>query len=230
MRIVSWNCNLSLSRKVESLLRLEPDLAVLQECEEDLRVPDGYEYVWRGNNPRKGLGVLSRAHAISVEPSARSEWAYFLPITVPTHQLRILATWAYNHRARRFGGQYIGNPLLVMGELSAWLREGRSIVAGDFNNSVVWDSSGSTVKFADIDAFLKGLGLTSAYHSLTGEALGSEKMKTFFHTKKDDRAYHIDYCFVHESLAVERVRIPAFEEWRSQSDHVPVIVDIANDG
>jgi exonuclease III len=230
MRLVTWNCNLRLARKIDALFRLEPDLAVVQECEEDLRTPDGYTYVWRGNNPRKGLGVLSRGQEITVEAFGRNEWTYFLPLAMPKRGLRILATWAYNHRAKRFGLGSVGNPLIVLRELSAWLREGASIVAGDFNNSVVWDGSGSTAKFADIEALLSGLGLRSAYHSFTREEPGSEKAPTFFHTKNHDRAYHIDYCFVHESLVVESVRIPQFSEWRSHSDHVPLIVDIVYDG
>jgi exonuclease III len=227
MRFVTWNCNLRLAGKIDALLRLEPDLAVVQECEEDLQTPDGYVYVWRGNNPRKGLGVLCRGKEVAVEPFARSEWTYYLPLVVRERGLRVLATWAYNHRAKRFGLGYVGNPLIVIRELSAWLREGASMVAGDLNNSVVWDSATSTAKLTDIEALLSGLGLRSAYHLFTGEEFGSEKAPTFFHTKNRERAYHIDYCFVHESLVVESVSIPQFSEWRSYSDHVPLIVDIA---
>ena len=40
MRVVTWNCNLSLAKKLDSLLELDPDVAVIQECEEDLTVPE----------------------------------------------------------------------------------------------------------------------------------------------------------------------------------------------
>jgi exonuclease III len=226
MRILTWNCDSSLARKLDPLLRLEPDVAVVQECEEDLRVPDGYSYAWRGNNPRRGLGVLLRNDEVNFESFARSEWTYFVPIALPALRIRLLATWAYNHRANRFGAAYVGNPLVVLRDpsLSAWLREGRSIVAGDFNNSVVFERP--SVKFAQIDGCLRDLRLESAYHLSSGEKLGQEKLPTFF-PKNQGRACHIDYCFVHESLTVESVSVPQCAEWRCYSDHVPVIVDLA---
>ena len=40
MRIVTWNCNRQLGRKLGSLLDLSPDVAIIQECERNLAVPD----------------------------------------------------------------------------------------------------------------------------------------------------------------------------------------------
>jgi endonuclease/exonuclease/phosphatase family metal-dependent hydrolase len=73
---------------------------------------------------------------------------------------------------------------------------------------------------------LESLGLASAYHSFTGEQHGAESKKTFFLTKRNDRASHIDYCFVHKSLLVASVSIPMYATWRVYSDHVPLIVDL----
>jgi len=72
MRIVTWNCNLRLSKKLDRLLGLNPDVAVIQECEQALTCPPGYYYTWCGNDPIKGLGVLSRGEPLmSNQPT---EW------------------------------------------------------------------------------------------------------------------------------------------------------------
>ena len=60
MRIVTWNCNRQLGRKLQALLDLAPDIAVVQEWEKSLQVPDGFTYKWTGVFPNMGLGVLAR--------------------------------------------------------------------------------------------------------------------------------------------------------------------------
>ena len=226
MRIVSWNCNLSLAKKLDSLLELDPNVAVIQECERDLKVPEGYYYIWSGNNPRKGLGVLTKNVKAVLEPSWRKEWTYFLPISIPEKNLRLIATWAYNHRAVRFGTEYVGSSLEVIKELLEWISCGRSLVVGDFNNSIIWDKVNGKFNFADINLTLNSLGLKSAYHHLTKDSYGAELSSTFYHTKNSEKGYHIDYCFVHDSLEIASVEIPEYENWKSKSDHVPVILDL----
>jgi endonuclease/exonuclease/phosphatase family metal-dependent hydrolase len=226
MRFVTWNCNLSLAKKLDSLMELNPDVAVIQECEQDLKVPDGYSYIWCGNNPRKGLGVLAKNLKVVLEPSWRKEWTYFLPLSIPEKNLRLIATWAYNHRAVRFGTESVGSSLEVIKVLLEWIATGRSIMIGDFNNSIIWDKSNGKFNFADINSTLNSLGLESAYHQLTQDSQGDEVSSTFYHTKNVDKGYHIDYCFVHNTLKVDGLAIPSFDEWKSKSDHVPVILDL----
>jgi endonuclease/exonuclease/phosphatase family metal-dependent hydrolase len=81
--------------------------------------------------------------------------------------------------------------------------------------------------FADINSALNSLGLQSAYHRLTKYSYGGELSSTFYHTKNPEKGYHIDYCFVHDSLEIKGLEIPEYENWRSKSDHVPVILDLA---
>jgi len=44
VRIVTWNCNLRLSKKLDRLLGIEPDIAIVQECERELSYPTSYFY------------------------------------------------------------------------------------------------------------------------------------------------------------------------------------------
>jgi len=220
---------MGLTRKLDALLHLKPDIAIVQECEEALCVPPEYTYTWHGNHRQKGLGVLSRDEQILLEPVARKEWTYFIPLTFPQKRLRLLATWAYYHRAaRRFGPACVGNPLDVIAHLSMWLSEGRSIVAGDFNNSVIWDKGERRANFEVLRAQLESLGLHSAYHLKTLEPFGKETHSTLFQYRDPTKTYHIDYCFVHRSLAVSDVAIANFDSWHKLSDHVPVVVDLIN--
>jgi len=59
MRLVAWNCNMALDRKVDRLLALNPDIAVISECAEPARLRargadwiEG-EPVWVGRNLHK---------------------------------------------------------------------------------------------------------------------------------------------------------------------------------
>ena len=38
MRLIAWNCNMAFHRKVEPLLALRPDIAVISECAEPGRL------------------------------------------------------------------------------------------------------------------------------------------------------------------------------------------------
>jgi len=45
MRLVTWNCNSTVSKKLEKLIELKPDVAVVQECEKELNgLPNGAEW------------------------------------------------------------------------------------------------------------------------------------------------------------------------------------------
>ena len=66
MRLIAWNCNMALHRKVEALLALRPDIAVISECAEPERLSrfskiDWIEGnpVWIGRQPTKGLAVFA---------------------------------------------------------------------------------------------------------------------------------------------------------------------------
>jgi len=226
MRLVTWNCNLSLSRKLPRLMSLAPDLGIIQECERDLKnLPDHAQYLWVGNNARKGLGVISFGPPVSLDPCHRVTWSYFLPLNVPMLRPRLLATWAYNHRASRFGPEYNGMPLDVFHELRDWLSAGPTVVSGDFNNSVVWDRPNGQNNFAAVDASLRQVGLRSVYHSETGEPLGSESRGTYFHTKNADKPFHIDYVYAHRAIPIRRASIESFADWHAESDHVPIVID-----
>lgn len=226
MRIITWNSNRAFGKKASALLALEPDVAVIQECERDFVAPSGYKYLWVGVLPRMGLGVLPKDLDACVEPSPREEWTFFLPVTLPNLNVRVLATWAFQRRAAsREAPNRVGTITPVLNSLGTWLKAGRSLMAGDFNHNLNWDTPRGTNNFRPVVNELHRAGLRSAYHEVTLEGFGQETCPTHLFRRNAAAEYHIDYCFVHQSLGVSRAEVLRTEQWRQLSDHFPLVVD-----
>src|SRR6266853_4210677 len=89
MRIVAWNCNMALDRKVEGLLALKPDIAVISECAEPERMLSrGASWmesdpVWIGRNPHKGLAVFGfNGHAARIAEIYEPRFRYIAPVRI----------------------------------------------------------------------------------------------------------------------------------------------------
>ena len=67
----------------------------------------------------------------------------------------------------------------------------------------------------------------SSYHHYFNEEQGKETQATYYHFHKQDRPFHIDFCFMSKNLlgSLKNVELGSFEEWSGLSDHVPIIVD-----
>jgi endonuclease/exonuclease/phosphatase family metal-dependent hydrolase len=73
------------------------------------------------------------------------------------------------------------------------------------------------------------MDLVSAYHEFNSENHGRETRPTYYFLWKEDRPYHIDYCFLPRDWMkrVSRVEIGTYEDWKSHSDHRPLLVEIS---
>ena len=221
MRILQWNCNLALKKKIQAIEHINAEIMVFQECEnaeEDFF--DGYRFFWTGRNDNKGLGVLIKDTSARLHASFQSNFIYFLPIE--TDEFNILAVWAFNHRAAKFGDGLSGKPIDALEHYEHWLKEkDQSFVIGDFNNSVVWDKPGKLNNFTAINQFLESLSFKSAYHQETGDTFGREATPTLYHTKQKSKSYHIDYIY-QKGFETKFVEVFEFEDWISLRDHVPI--------
>jgi hypothetical protein len=230
MRISTWNCAQALRNKTEGLSLINADIFVLPEAEKDL---DDFrsqgEYVWKGLNKNKGLGVFSPKMQLKVSPLFDENWRFFVPIEVDEDRFRILATWAFNHRAKKFGDDAIGNPIIVLSKMTKWLSEKPAFVVGDFNNSVIWDKTNKENNFQEINDFLVKNGFRSVYHEYFQQNLGKERDPTFYHTKSIKSPYHIDYIYTNRPDLIESVEIGSHDKWMRFSDHVPIVLNINND-
>lgn len=240
MRLVTWNCNMALHEKWAELLALKPDVAIIPECADldrlraltPLFVPQ--EAVWIGDNPTKGLGVFGfNGYGLTLLPDFTPDLRHIAPVSVsgPT-RFNLLAVWAFNNSGSvsRLGDQ--GPLLQALDRYGAYLTAGPAIVAGDFNNHVIWDKPRKANNHANAVSRLSEFGLVSAYHASRGVGQGEETEPTHYwrDRKKDGPTYHIDYVFYPEAwqAGVREVSIGTFEDWtgRKLSDHVPIVVDL----
>ena len=110
LRIVTWNCGMALARKAPTLLALNPDIAVVQECSKksvEVIRAHGFSGVWFGANPNKGLAVFSRTQ-FTVQAVDKLFGKWVVPVTVHgALDFNLLAVWACPVGTRR-ADNYIG--------------------------------------------------------------------------------------------------------------------------
>src|SRR6185295_1321402 len=105
VRLVTWNCCMALHRKLDALLRLRPDIAIICECAEPQRLAGlsglGGDPVWTGDNRHKGLAVFAfNGYAVRLADPFHPTLRHVAPVRVtgptgPT-SCNLLAVWAQN--------------------------------------------------------------------------------------------------------------------------------------
>ena len=65
MKIVTWNCNGAFRKKYHAIENMQADILVIQECEDPACSTNKYvdwagEYLWKGENKNRGIGIFSR--------------------------------------------------------------------------------------------------------------------------------------------------------------------------
>ncbi|MEM7189583.1 MAG: hypothetical protein AAF439_08215, partial [Pseudomonadota bacterium] len=197
-------------------------------------LPEGATIDWIGDNPNKGLAVLAfngyrLIRAQPFHPTLR----YLLPVHVDGPvPFNLLGVWAQNLSGGNYRKHQLGPFRRGLTRYREFLSAGRTIVAGDFNNNLIWDRPGWRINHQKALDGLAEYGLVSAYHAATGEAQGHEQTPTHYwrDRKKDGPTYHIDYVFLPERdvPGLRRCEIGSFEDWctKGQSDHAPVIIEL----
>ena len=224
MKIISWNCFLNLSNKFNAVQSLGADILIIQECE---KLPEdffpGAKYFWSGHSDKKGIGVLLFGMDAEIDESFNKNLDYFLPLNLDIG-IRLLAIWSFTHRAsKRFGEGHKGHVSDAIQYYEDWLNNSdKGIIAGDFNNSVIWDKGNKESNFIYTNSFLNKLGFQSAYHQLRYEYFEREVSSTLYHTKNKNKTYHIDYIYL-KGIQARSVEIGTFDDWIKLSDHAPVI-------
>jgi exodeoxyribonuclease-3 len=230
MKIVTWNCCLKLASKYASIVRLKPDVLIVQECE---NLPSQFfsdaEYHWVGHNDRKGLGILTFGEKAKIDMSFNDKLDYFLPLNLSSGQ-KILGVWSFTHRAgKRFGEGHKGHVSDALDYYQDWLNDSDSaIICGDFNNSVIWDRGSKPSNFSSTHQKLETLGFYSAYHKLRGESFGQESEDSLYHTKNQAKPYHIDYLYL-KNIKAQNLEVGKYEDWIALSDHMPLSLDCSPD-
>jgi exonuclease III len=231
MKIVSWNCNGALRKKLRALEMLDADVYIIQECEDPIRC-DSQEYkiwaqnfLWLGNNKNRGIGVFAKRDFSLENAELNSEkLELFLPCIVGREtKVALLAVWTREANSPTFG--YIGQLWKYLQKHKDFLYEKEAIVIGDLNSNSCWDVWDRWWNHSDVVAELQKIGLNSLYHHLRNEEQGGESTPTFFMYRKRERPYHIDYAFLSDNLLQDAfMEIGQPEVWLEYSDHMPLIV------
>jgi exonuclease III len=238
VRLAVWNCRMALSKKRELLYGLQPDLAVIPECSQSSMLmckADGFDSIWWGDNKNKGLGVIA-TKPWSLEPLCvraripRQKWIAPVQVRGPRDFL-LLCVWACpvgNQREKNYVGQIheaiIRHP--------RWFIPGvPTVICGDFNSNKIFDPGRKTRSHSTVVKLLAERGIASAYHHFFTEEHGAETRPTYYFWHRQERCFHLDYIFLPHRW-MERVtdfKVGAYDKWRSASDHVPLVVDIAEE-
>lgn len=245
MRIVAWNCAKAFHNKIDRLLALQPDVAVVSECADPevlarkCRLPEfSAPPIWHGGNPNWGLGVFFRNNAAGhCHVGFDRDLPGIIPVEVTApRRFNLLAVWGPTGLLKADPG-----PLhQALKNYRSFLTEEDAVVAGDFNNNVIWDADGWANNFGRTVAHLDRLGLVSAHHEKNRGEHGKECCPTFYLHGNRNNPYHIDYIFVPRTWT-ERgfdLQVGQYDDWaapgtgmngRSLSDHVPLTF-VAGDG
>ena len=238
LRIVIWNCNMALHKKVVPLMALQPDIAIIPECAEPKVVKkkaNEFEFsnaVWIGKSTNKGLGVFTFGSFTAIKsPIFIPDFELFLPVKISGQQtFNLLAVWDFHYRSKLPAHQNGAGTRAALRHYQEFISEEPSVVAGDFNNNVFWDKvhPGYAGNFSLVKDDLKSLGLESAYHQLGNHRYGEEPEPTLYWRMSRTQVYHIDYCFVsHDrSKQLTKVTVGEPEPWLHFSDHVPLVVEV----
>lgn len=233
MRVVSWNCQSGGARKWPLLAALGADVAVVCEAPEACpSVGDGGSqpalgWEWAGPHPHKGLALASTTSGLGrLEPRpGQGRWS----VAAETDGgPAILGIWSCPQRPGR--RRYVDEVVATLTTWSDRITAGDMIVAGDLN---VGPALGRPTDLSALEvarACWESLGLVSAYHAVTAEHLATPSRATYFHRRRPDEGWQIDYVLVPRARreAIRHVTVGSFDAWvaAGYSDHVPVVVDL----
>ena len=226
MRIVSWNCYRGpCLDRAERLAPLRPNIAVIQECARPDPMPLDGRVAWFGTNPRQGVGVVANSpYKVTRGPTDTTfDHTAFPAIVSGPVSFNVLAIWALPRPS------YVRAILRALETYADFLRAAPSLVIGDFNCFAEWKGKAPSKDHVELARRLRDeFALVSAYHSAPGFNVSEAETPTYFFRWKENRPFHIDYCFVPAAWrsSIKSVDVRPFNEAKWQSDHRPVVVEL----
>ncbi|MCP3864912.1 MAG: endonuclease/exonuclease/phosphatase family protein [Aestuariibacter sp.] len=246
MKITTWNCNGALRKKLEICDSLLSDVLIVQECENPNQSEIGYKrwafnYIWEGDNKNKGIGIFAKQGVrlkrldwnssftlVTGLTSLNSKLTWntkqlrqFIPFII-NDQYLCLAVWTKGSADQVFG--YMGQFWKFLQIHKQELSSKNVLILGDFNSNKIWDKPDRWWSHTDVVEELEAIGLTSIYHNQTKELQGEEITPTFYHHRRLDKPYHIDYVFIGSGIKGARLEIGHTEKWLEFSDHMPLSI------
>lgn len=221
-------------KKIKYLLeKYNPDVMLIQECEESSKfecVNQDFNILWIGDNKNKGLAVFARKK-LKLEKIYVNVGEVKYLLAVKVDNVKILNFWAMDDKRDR-QQRYIAQVWQGLKACKEMIDD-YTIVAGDFNWNIIWDTNPSNPlhgKMIDVINVLGSVDIKSLYHTKMQEQFGKESQSTFFMYRKQEKKYHTDYVFVPKSIIemINNFEIGEYGEWTGYSDHMPILFEIDN--
>lgn len=234
MKIITWNCNMAFRKKAEFILKEQPDILIVPECENQERLIFGNitrkpnDIFWYGKNPNKGIGIFSYGDfKIKLLDIHNPDFKYVLPLSIYDEKinLTVFAIWSQKPEKHDCYTEQVWNAVHFYSNL---LDNNNVILIGDFNSNSVWDKPNRVYNHSNLVDYLKRKNIFSTYHHFHNQFQGHEKDHTLFMHRNIDKPYHIDYCFASLNLIkrLKDVKVGSYERWSKYSDHKPVSVTL----
>jgi exodeoxyribonuclease III len=235
MKIITWNCQGAFRKKADIILKHQPDILVVQECEHPDRLEfcstaqKPNDFYWHGDNVHKGIGIFSYSnYKFELLPDFNPEFRYILPFRVTGNDqtFTLFAIWAMNNKENH-EARYIGQIWLAINYYKNLLCNS-TILIGDFNSNKIGDYKDRVGNHSDVVRKLEDNNFHSIYHRYFNIEQGKEQHPTFYLQRKQSKPYHIDYCFASLDILdrVKNVEIGTYENWTAHSDHSPLTCEI----
>ena len=233
MKIITWNCNMAFRKKAGLILAHKPDILVIPECEHPGKIKfDPFtamptSTLWFGSNANKGLGIFSFAgYKLKLLRNHNPDLKMIIPVSVTGNdtKLTLFAVWANNPADP--DGQYVEQVWKALHHYDKGIKKKQTLLVGDFNSNTIWDRKYRTGNHTHVVERLQQKGIHSCYHLHHQQEQGKEAHPTFYLYKHKDKPYHLDYCFASSDMTsrIHSVEIGEHDQWRTYSDHVPLMV------
>lgn len=230
MKIVTWNCNGAFRNKFQLFDFFNPDLLIIQECENP-EISDGVykdwakNYIWIGENKNRGMAIFAKEQ-IKLNKLNWSDESLklFLPCRVMDN-FNILAVWTKKSDSGNY--DYIGQFWKYLQINETHIKTDYILICGDFNSNVIWDKSGREWNHSEVVKKLNSIQIESIYHKITNENQGKESAPTLYMQRNLDKPYHIDYIFSSINLFNKDsfLEVGKSEIWLKYSDHMPIFFE-----
>lgn len=234
MKIICWNCQMAFRHKADPILALKPDLLIVIECESKEKLAGALEghgvvqVFWEGENEHKGIAVICfGALELRQVPTNLSTYRYILRFQfVNKQETDLWVIWAMPHKGNP-KKSYVSQIWRALQRYKKTMGN-QAILIGDFNSNAIWDKKGRVGNHTDVVKFLGKRDIVSMYHHFRLEQHGEEKEPTWYLHKKQEKPYHLDYCFVSRALIdpQSNIEVGQFKEWIGHSDHMPIVVEL----
>ncbi|GHU61566.1 endonuclease/exonuclease/phosphatase family protein [Spirochaetia bacterium] len=234
MKIVSWNCHCGLSKeKALFINKLEADIYIIQETKKTNHdsLNDIWKYsTWYGDDldGDYGISLFSAKYEFELLPNFNKNYRYVIPFIVKDTETKfvIFSVWT------KLSEWYIGPVWNAINDIEYKnIFENHVILIGDFNSNKYFDKGNIRKKqntHTDVVTKLKEFNIESAYHKYYNLEQGDEKHPTLYWTYKEDKPFHIDYCFLSNNYKIVDFKVGTYNEYVESklSDHCPLIITL----